>query len=624
MILLGRSRKRAIPLEKCRLAAGVVLTLVLSGEVVHRAAGQASKPASPPDASAWQPGHTIVNPPVKFDRSAPLPQLYAAYRIPPRPDRHRATTAPVATPMEPPPPATIGPAGAAVEQVNQGTRPAAVLVASFDGLGAGFEGPQGKMEARNPSDNSLAVGPNEIVQVVNSRLAIFAKKSAEHPETGKSLFGPVVTNTLFAGFGGPCETQVSGDAVVRFDQLASRWLFVVPIFRKPADQPDAPYGMCYAVSTSPDPMGTYYRYQFNRPLFPDYPRPAIWTNGYYLPSSTGDTVIQKHVCVADRSRMLQGLAAGEQCEILDGVSFLNAADIDGRKLPPAGAPEIVMAAGGTQLHEVFEDDGIYAWKLAVDWNHPSKTRLTGPEKIEVAPYHFLCNGQLSKCVPQPGTDVRLDSQGDKLMQRLVYRNFGRYQSIVASQSIDTKAGGGGVRWYEFRLDANGSPQLFQQGTYAPDGGDTVLGDSGSEATIDESTRPQGAATSIIAGKSARSAETAYRWMPSIAMDRRGDIGVGYSFGDASSYPGQRFAARLAGDAKGRLTLEEALLAQGEAAQTNTMRWEDFTTLDIDPSDDCTFWYVGDYFKKGEPNYSTRIGAFRLPVCGARRKWLGLF
>lgn len=568
------------------MAAEVSIGLALACGLTQLAAERAAPPASTPDASIWQPGHTIVNPPVKFDRSAPLLQLYAAYRIPPRPNRRHSTTAPVATPMVAPPTVTISPDGAAVEQTVQGTRPPADVVASFDGLGAGFEGPQGKADARNPSDNSLAAGPDEIVQIVNSRMAIFTKKGARYPQTGKAIFGPVVTNTLFAGFGGPCETQISGDAVVRYDQLANRWLFVLPIFRKPADQPNAPYGMCYAVSASPDPMGSYHRYEFNRPLFPDYPRPAIWTNGYYLPTSTGDTVIQKHICVADRSKMLRGLAANEQCEIIDGVSFLNAADIDGRKLPPGGTPEILMAAGGTQLHQVFADDVIYAWKLSVDWNDPSRTRLTGPEKIPVAPYHFLCNGQLSKCVPQPETDVRLDSQGDKLMQRLVYRNFGRYQSIVAAHSIDTKAGGGGVRWYEFRLNADGTPQLFQQGTYAPDGG--------------------------------------YRWLPSIAMDQRGDIGVGYSFGDASTFPGQRFAARLARDPKGKMTLHEAVLADGETSQTNTIRWEDYTTLDIDPSDGCTFWYVGDYFKKGEQNYSTRIGAFRLPGCGAKRKWLGLF
>ena len=270
--------------------------------------------------------------------------------------------------------------------------------------------------------------------------------------------------------------------------------------------------MCYAVSTGPDPLGTYYRYAFERTLFPDYPRPAIWPDGYYLPTSTGDTVIQKHDCIADRTKMLAGQPATEQCIIIDGVNFLNNADIDGTKLPPAGAPNIMMAAGGTQLHKVFEDDGIYVWKVHVDWNTPANTKADGPVKIPVAPYHYLCNGQLTNCVPQPGTERRLDVQGDKLMQRLVYRKIGGHESIVASHSVATKAGGGGIRWYEFRLDKKRDPYLYQQGTYAPD--------------------------------------EFYRFIPSIAMDKKGDIGVGYSFGGTPNFTGQRFAAQKAGDPKG--------------------------------------------------------------------------
>ena len=459
--------------------------------------------------------------------------------------------------------------GVAVEQKSQGFRPPAALIASFNGLGFGFVGPQGTTNARNPSDNSLAVGPNQIVEIVNSTFAVYTK-------TGKVLSGPVATNTIFTGFGGQCEPRPNGDAVVRYDQLAERWLFVMPIFRREAGQPQGTYAMCYAVSVGPDPLGPYYRYEFKRPLFPDYPRPAIWPDGYYIPTSTGDNVIQKHACVADRNKMLQGLPATEQCIIIDDVNFLNNADIDGRALPPPGAPNIMMATGGTQLHQDFEDDGIYVWKFHVDWEKPANTAVSGPVKIPVARYHYLCNGQLTSCVPQPGTDRRLDAQGDKLMQRLVYRNVGGRESIVALHSVNTETGGGGVRWYEFRLNENRDPYLYQQSTYAPDG--------------------------------------LYRWMGSIAMDQRGNIGMGYSFGGTPNFAGQRFSARLAGDPLGVLTFQETVLVRGEASQKNTLRWEDYATTAIDPSDDCTFWYVGDYLKTGAETYTTRIGSFRLPGC----------
>jgi len=519
--------------------------------------------------------------------------------------------------------------GAAVEQRAQGSRPSATVVESFDGLGFGFEGPQGKANVRNPSDNTIAVGPDHVVQIVNSRLAVFTKKGKRFDSTGKVLYGPVVTNAVFAGFGGQCEARNNGDAVVRYDQLARRWLIVMPIFARAPNRPDqpsvpnsggpaqsnppgraaqpgipfklvpppvpnptvnpnratpatqgqGPFSMCYAVSTSEDPLGQYYRYEFLRPLFPDYPRPAIWPDGYYIPTSTGDEVIQKHACVAERGKMLKGLPATEQCIIIDGVNFLNNADLDGFALPPRGAPNIMMAAGGTQLKKLLEDDCLYSWNFYVDWQNPANTKLIGPMKITVAPYQYLCGGQLTNCVPQPGSDKRLDAQGDKIMARLVYRKVNGHESIVAVHSVNASSGGGGVRWYEFRLDKQRNPKLYQQGTYAPD--------------------------------------SFYRWMASPAIDRKGNIGIGYSFGGTPNFPGQRFAARLVNDPPGQLTLRETVLIDGEAAQS-VIRWEDYTQTALDPSDDCTIWYVGDYLKKDAANYSSRIGAFRLPGCRAAR------
>jgi len=631
-------------------AAGIVITL---------AAVLCTSTANPPKMQA-ESGAIIVRPAAAFDVSPPLATMVKAddggaasaarqpgINIPAgaiSPGREAGQVPPAGRPIVPP--VITAPAGArAVEQTSPGTRPPAQLLASFDGLGVGFEGPQGTSVLRNPSDNSLAVGPDHIVQTVNSRMAIFTKRGKKFETTGKVLYGPVATNNVFRGFGGTCESVNNGDAVVRYDQLADRWLVVMPIFRRSASRPDqpgewqpgaahlsppgrpgqpgpaaelfqppppgpptetapeaqrgrsgqsagsrgqqapqGPYSMCYAVSAGPDPFGPYYRYEFLRPLFPDYPRPAIWPDGYYVPTSTGDNRIsesvatEKHACVADRARMLKGEPATEQCVIIHDVNFLNNADVDGKTPPPAGAANIMMAAGGTQLNKIFEADTIDVWQFHVDWQDPARTKVTGPAKIAVAPYHYLCDGQLTNCVPQPGTDRRLDAQGDKIMSRLVYRRTGNRESIVAVHSVNTTAGGGGVRWYEFRIDRNRRVSLHQQGTYAPEGN--------------------------------------FRWMASPAIDRLGNIAIGYSFGGTPHFVGQRFAARLADDPPGKLTLREAVLVEGEAAQ-NAMRWEDYTQTAMDPSDDCTVWYVGDYLKKDATNYSTRIGAFRLPGCRGR-------
>jgi len=502
-----------------------------------------------------------------------------------------------------------------IEQTYFGKKTASKLVASFDGLGVGFTGPQGSANLRNPSDNSLAVGPDHILQSVNSMMAIFTKKGKRFDNTGGVLYGPVRTNNVFRGFGGPCERLNNGDAVIRYDQLADRWLIVMPTFRRAAlrndsltiklpqpgeavklfqPEPTPPdtstrrptqnrprdttgsYCMCYAISTSADPLGSYYRYEFKRDLFPDYPRPTVWPDGYYTTTSTGDEVTERHAYVADRNKMLRGEDATEQSFIVKDVNFIINADLDGKQLPPIGAPNIMMATGGTQLKNITGDDGIYVWKYHVDWQNPSKTKLEGPVKIPVAPYQYMGGGQLTKAVPQPGTEQRLDAQGDKIMARLVYRRIGDKQSIVAVHSVNTESGGGGVRWYEFRLNETGDVNLFQQGTYAPEGN--------------------------------------YRWMASPAMDKNGNIGIGYSFGGSKDFPGQRFAGRLSKDKPGVLTLKETILINGEAAQTNTLRWEDYTQTAVDPVDDCTIWYVGDYLKKDAKSYSTRIGAFRMKGC----------
>ncbi len=568
---------------------------------------------------AAHPPHVQVRRAVAHDRSAPLVTI------------ERSTTSPTLAYKARLKVAT----GENVEQTSPGTRPPLQPVASFDGLGFGFNGPQGSATLRNPSDNSLAVGRDHIVQIVNSRTAIFTKKGSRFDTTGRVLYGPVETRNVFKGFGGPCEARNNGDAVVRYDQLADRWLILMPIFSRITDQSDergpqrggemprlsvrgvsgqpgaaatlvqpppprpdsvagprdttrqrAPqpptgvYAMCYALSVGPDPLGAYYRYEFVRPLFPDYPRPAVWPDGYYVPTSTGDEVIQKHACVAERAKMLVGGEAREQCVVIDGVNFLNNTDLDGTTPPPAGTPNIMLAAGGRQLEHVLGDSVLLYWTFHVDWKDPTKTKVDGPHTIAVAPYEYLCGGQLTKCVPQAGTEQRLDAQGDKLMARVVYRPVNGHQAIVAVHSVNTAVGGGGVRWYELRLDRRGRVNLFQQGTYAPD--------------------------------------SAFRWMASPAMDRAGNIGIGYSYGGPGEFAGQRFAGRFTSDPPGRLTTRETVLAMGEAAQTNTLRWQDYTQTAVDPSDDCTIWYVGDYLMRGATSYSTRIAALRFPGCVGRR------
>src|SRR5262249_59793202 len=177
----------------------------------------------------------MVNRAAAHDISLPLRSLVES-------EDQDSELAPMQRPTpSPTPPDMSSPAAAQpVEQTKPGNRPSAEIIANFDGLGAGFKGPQGTAILRNPSDNSLAVGPNHIFQIVNTRMAIFSKKGKQFQTTGEPVYGPVRTNTLFKGFGGACENINNGDAVVRYDQLANRWLIVMPVFRRGPARPDQP------------------------------------------------------------------------------------------------------------------------------------------------------------------------------------------------------------------------------------------------------------------------------------------------------------------------------------------------------------------------------------------------
>ncbi len=214
--------------------------------------------------------------------------------------------------------------------------------------------------------------------------------------------------------------------------------------------PQGPYSMCYAISASDDPMGSYYRYEFLRPLFPDYPRPAIWRDGYYVPTSTSDEFIQKHACVVDREKMLKGEPATEQCLVLDGVGFLNNADVDGKAMPPPGAPNVIM----TRRRHPAEERSRRRRCLRLE----DLRRLEARGKYQGDWPGEDCRRAVSLSVRRPAQELRaaarhrpparLAGRQDHVASRL--SAIGNRESIVGVHSINTTAGGGGVRWYEFR------------------------------------------------------------------------------------------------------------------------------------------------------------------------------
>ncbi|MHB8513370.1 MAG: hypothetical protein ACYDCC_14495, partial [Actinomycetota bacterium] len=448
-------------------------------------------------------------------------------------------------------------------QTNAPQQQAPTPTHNFDGVGNGFVGPSGGFFVNSaPPDTNSAVGPTQVVEQVNSAIAVFNKS------TNGVILGPVQTNTLWSGFGGLCGSDNDGDGVVRYDQAANRWV----ITQFAVSGATTSFLECIAVSTSGDATGSYFRYSFSYANFPDYPKLGVWPDAYYFTYNmfdpSGTNFLGAEACAMNRSAMLTGATATQQC-FTTSSSFggVLPSDLDGSTAPPSGEPNLMLALGLTSATLDY-------WKFHVDWANSLNSTFTGPTDLAVASYTEACGG--GTCIPQPNTTTQLDSLADRLMFRLAYRNLGSHESLVVSHSV-TSNGVAGVRWYELRL-SSGNPTLFQQGTYQPD--------------------------------------STFRWMPSIAMDHSGDIAVGFSTSSSSVQPGVHFTARLASDAAGTMTQGEGVLIDGGGSQNAGLsRWGDYSSMSIDPSDDCTFWYSQEYIPSdGSFNWSTRIGAFKLPSC----------
>jgi hypothetical protein len=433
-----------------------------------------------------------------------------------------------------------------------------------DGVGLGFTGPQGSFTVQYaPPDTVGAVGATQYVQVVNVGFAVFNKS------TKAAVYGPVPTSTLWQGFGGQCETDNDGDAVVVYDKAANRW--IVSQFAVGT----TPYLQCVAVSQTSDATGGWYRYAFSYgTAFPDYPKMGVWPDGYYETFNifnNGSTFAGSKLCAYDRAKMLTGAAATQQCfQLSTSYGGVLPSDLDGSTAPPAGSPNFMLNFGTNSLN---------LWKFHVDWATPANSSLAGPTNIAVAAFSPACGG--SNCIPQSGSRTKLDSLADRLMYRLAYRNFGTYESLVVNHSVQLGSNKRnqytGVRWYELR-SPNGTPTVFQQSTYAPD--------------------------------------STFRWMGSIAQDKQGNMALGYSASSSSIFPAIRYTGRLVSDTPSTMQAEASIIAGGGSQSgSNLNRWGDYSAMTVDPTDDCTFWYTTEYLKAtGAFNWSTRIGSFKFAGC----------
>src|SRR6266700_2963386 len=430
---------------------------------------------------------------------------------------------------------------------------------NFDGIGLGV--PNGQQVHVAPPDTNGAVGATQYVQWVNVPIGIFDNATGNFVMSSPG-------NALWAGFGGSCESDNDGDPIVMYDKLADRW--VLAQFAVCGPTGFGPFFQCVAVSTTSDATGTYNRYSFPYSAFDDYPKMGVWPDAYYATfnmfNATGNGFLGADACAYDRTAMLNGQAATQVCfQQGSSVGGLLPSDVDGHISPPAGSPNF-MAFFGVNNLQLF--------KFHVDFATPSNSTFTGPTVIPVAPFTPLCPN-IRGCVPQQGTTNTLDSLGDRLMYRLAYRNFGDHESLVVNHSVVVNTSSG-IRWYELQ-NPNGAVTVAQQSTFAPD--------------------------------------ASFRWMGSIAMDQVGDIAVGYSVSSSTMFPSIAVAGRTFLDPPSTLQSEISVIAGGGSQGGTLTRWGDYSAMQIDPVDDCTFWYTTEYLKNsGTFNWNTRIASFKFPGC----------
>ena len=500
------------------------------------------------------------------------------------------------------------------------TAPAA---ANMPAVGASFEGMNIAQGCGGclPPDTDGAVGPNHYVQMVNSTLAVYNKA------TGAMISGPTPIKNLWSS--GECAVNNDGDPIVVYDQLADRWL-ISQFIASAAPS----YAQCIAVSTSPDPTGTYYAYEFDQSttVFHDYPKLAVWPDAYYMTTnefpSGQETNSGAGEFAFERPKMLLGQPARfiwfDSSNLAIGAAYIpggqNPTNLDGRTPPPAGAPNYIVEVDAlpSTPDPTNTSAVLVMWKFHVDWNNPANSTLgtgsgtpvpvggglytaaAGHPDFQVPIANFVpaqcVYGEGPNCVPEKVVagvhTATLDTLGDRTMFRVTYRNFGDHESMVVHHTVVTGADAPngatrtGLRWYEVR-NLSTTPAIYQQSTFAP---------------LDP-TNPL------------------WRWMGSAAMDHVGDIAIGYSASGPNYFPSIHYAGRLATDPLNDLTQGENVMFAGLGIQGFPLnRWGDYSDLTVDPNDDCTFWYTNEYLPANRAgdllpvNWHTRIGSFKFSQC----------
>ncbi len=406
-----------------------------------------------------------------------------------------------------------------------------------------------------PSDPSMAIGPNHVFVVFNTGFAIYDK-------SGNLLAGPLSPNPTIFPSSGCCDLTAS------YDAAADRWVITF-----------LGGGAQVAVSDGPDPINDGW-YNYNIGAINDYQKLSVWSDGYYMTDNTGSS---NKVWAMERAEMLLGNSAQILGFNLPGIQTSGFYSPQALNVSDANMP----ASGGATFLYLQDDawggvssDHVKLWTLDMDWDAGNGT-MNAAVEIPATEFISVFDGGSFSNLTQPGGGLAVDALQATIMNQAQFRKFDTYNSALFNFVVDMDASGGelaGIRWFELRQDADNEPwSVYQEGTYsAPDG--------------------------------------RHAWHGSMIMDTFGNIAMGYTSMAGPTTPNPTdfrissyYTGRFNGDENSVMTVNEELIAAGNANIPST-RYGDYGKMDIDPSDDTTFWFINEYMNSGRKGV---VGAFQL-------------
>ncbi len=494
---------------------------------------------------------------------------------------------PAVTPVPYPGAAAVG--AAAVAQGGMATSAAAAnLNAPAPSPSSSFEGLDfANWGAGHPPDTNGDVGPQHYIQTINTSVGMYRKN-------GVRLAAFTFNSLMSQGsFGNLCDTDNFGDPVVLYDTFEDRWIITDFAFKLDGSgNIIAPSYQCLAVSKSGDPVaGGWNFYSISSTSgFGDYPKFGIWPDGLYMSANmfgfgAGGSYQNVRVWAFNKAQMYAGEptvqilsfdAPSAEFTLLPSNARLQTGT------PPAGSPNYFAV-----VWQFLNAVSVY--KFHVDWTSTSSSTFSGPFTSLTSTWWAQYLNSNATTVPSPAN--RLDSLYPRLMVQNQYTNLGGVESLWTSHTVgagnptsNVTSTQAAVRYYQVKVTGGSvEASATQSFTYSPD-------------------------------------STVFRFMPSVAVDRAGDMAIGYSASNATSNPAIRYAGRLAGDPLNAITQTEQSLLEGTGSQSGScggtcVRWGDYSAMALDV-DGCTFWYTNLYYQTTGLSFNTRIGTFSFPGCTA--------